>query len=141
MPESSSVVFAELINWTRGKCMPTSEAAAVSIAGRSSETEPQFAAEGLACLSRMAGRYIWWKTPDEAMLYPARVAAQVMNLGDYGDVVEMVEVLGEDTLRAVLRQAEAGQLNERSWHYWHYRLGLAEFGSIPVPPMPVRKVE
>jgi len=75
------------------------------------------------------------------MLYPARVAAQVMNLGDYGDVVEMVEVLGEDTLRAVLRQAEAGQLNERSWHYWHYRLGLAEFGSIPVPPMPVRKVE
>ena len=73
------------------------------------------------------------------MEYPDRVAAQVMNLGDWQDVVDMVDVVGEDYLRGVLVRAEAGQLNERSWHYWHYRLGLAEYENKPVPPMPVRK--
>lgn len=96
-------------------------------------------AEGLACLRSLAGRYLWWKTPEEAMEYPSRIAAQVMNLGDWPDVVAMVEATGEEYLRWVLRHAEAGQLNERSWHYWHYRLGLAELGKLPVPPMPVRK--
>ena len=92
-----------------------------------------------ACLRRLAARYVWWKSPDEAMHFPDRVAAQVMNIGDWKDVVELVEAAGEDYLRRVLKNAEAGQLNERSWHYWHYRLGLAEFGVRPVPPMPVRK--
>jgi hypothetical protein len=74
------------------------------------------------------------------MQFPDRVAAQVMNLGDWDDVFELVETAGEDYLRRVLQSAEIGQLNERSWHYWHYRLGLAEYGVRPVPPMPVRKL-
>lgn len=94
---------------------------------------------GLACLRSLAARYVWWKTPDEAMKFPDRVAAQVMNLGTFDDLTEMVEAVGEDYLRGVLERAEAGQLDARSWHYWHYRLGLAEYGSRPVPPMPVRK--
>lgn len=73
------------------------------------------------------------------MLYPDRVAAQVMNLGAFEDLTTMVEAAGEDYLRGVLSRAEVGQLNPRSWHYWHYRLGLAEYGRVPVPPMPVRK--
>ena len=28
-------------------------------------------------LRGLAAKYIWWKTPDEAMLYPERVVAQV----------------------------------------------------------------
>jgi hypothetical protein len=47
--------------------------------------------------------------------------------------------LGENTLQAVLARAEAGQFNERSWHYWHYRLGLARPGAVP--PLPVRRIE
>jgi len=94
----------------------------------------------LACLRRLAPRYIWWKAPDEAMRFPDRVAAQVMNIGDWNDVIELVDVMGEDYLRNILQHAEAGQLNERSWHYWHYRLGLAEYGVKPVPPMPARKI-
>lgn len=90
-------------------------------------------------LLALAARYVWWKTPEEAMMYPGRVVAQVMNLGDWEDVVAMSEATGEDYLREVLTHAEAGQFNLRSWHYWHYRLGLAEFGHLPVPPMPVRK--
>jgi hypothetical protein len=55
-------------------------------------------------------------------------------------LTELADVAGEDYLRGVLQNAEAGQLNARSWHYWHYRLGLAEYGARPVPPMPVRKM-
>lgn len=96
-------------------------------------------AEGLACLHELASRYVWWKTAAEAMDYPDRVAAQVMNLGTIDDLTKMSEAVGEDYLRSVLNRAEAGQLNARSWHYWHYRLGLAQYGSKPVPQMPVRR--
>jgi hypothetical protein len=104
-----------------------------------SEPRPQPTAQALACLRKQAARYVWWKTPEAAMEFPGRVAAQVMNLGDYQDVVEVIEAAGEDYLRDVLENAEAGQLDARSWHYWHYRLGLAEYGKKPVPPMPERK--
>jgi len=100
---------------------------------------PQLSQEALACLRTLAARYIWWKTPEQAILYPDRIAAQVMNLGTWEDLTAMVETTGEEYLRGVLSRAEAGQLNPRSWHYWHYRLGLADFGRVPVPPLPVRR--
>ena len=103
--------------------------------------DAQLPPRALECLRRLASRYIWWKTPEEAMQFPDRVAAQVMNIGDWDDVLELIETAGEDYLRAILQHAEAGQLNARSWHYWHYRLSLAEYGVRPVPPMPVRKIE
>jgi len=93
-----------------------------------------------ARMRRWAATYIWWKTPEEALDYPDRLLAQVMNLGDYADVQEMVEALGTDRLIAVLRRAEIGWFNARSWHYWHYRLGLAR-EERDIPPMPTRRVE
>jgi hypothetical protein len=89
-----------------------------------------------ALLGGFARKYIWWITPTEALEYPARIVAQVMNLGEFNDARRLVEALGENTLRAVLAQAEAGQFNE---HYWHYRLGLARPGAVP--PLPVRRIE
>ena len=91
-----------------------------------------------ALLLELARRYIWWLTPEEAMDYPARVVAQVMNIGIFQDAARLADSVGDDGLRAVLRQAEAGQFNARSWHYWHYRLGLAEPGQVP--PLPVRHI-
>ncbi len=105
-----------------------------------SNVDSNLSSRARACLEHLAARYVWWKTPEEAMQFPDRVAAQVMNLGDWDDVVTMVDTLGEDYLRGVLQHAEVGQLDARSWHYWHYRLGLAEYGKRPVPPMPVRKL-
>ena len=102
-------------------------------------TRRQPTAEALACLRRLASTYVWWKTPDEAMLFPDRVAAQVMSLGAWEDLTDLVESTGEGYLRGVLMDAEAGQFDARSWYYWHYRLGLAEYGSKPVPAMPIRK--
>jgi len=70
---------------------------------------------------------------------PEQVIAQVMNIGDYADVQSLVSQLGEEVLRKVLVQAQAGQFNERSWTYWHYRLGLSSLEQIP--PLPVRSFE
>jgi hypothetical protein len=87
-------------------------------------------------LKRFAGKYVWWKTPDEAVTMPQRVIAQVMNIGDYDDVQALAKQVGDDVLRDVLMHAEAGQFNARSWAYWHYRLGLS--GIDHVPKLPAR---
>jgi hypothetical protein len=59
-----------------------------------------------------------------------------MDIGDYADVQLLSDRIGEATLREVLRTIEAGQLNARSWAYWHYRLGVCEPGEVP--PLPAR---
>ena len=81
--------------------------------------------------------YIWWKTPQDALKYPDRLIAQVMNIGTFEDVCRLIELVGESALLQVLQHAEAGQFNERSWAYWHYR--LTDIGVGQVPPMPVRR--
>jgi hypothetical protein len=93
------------------------------------DTEPN------ALLQRLAARYVWWKTPAEALRYPERIIAQVMDIGDYEDVLELVNQVGEETLRRVLIEAEIGQFSARSWTYWHYRLGLTPPDQA-VPPLP-----
>lgn len=96
--------------------------------------------EGLdpTILRDLAAKYIWWKSPEEAIEMPERVIAQVMNIGTFEDVQRLAEKVGDDCLRGVLAHAEVGQFNERSWSYWHYRLGLAR--PDEVPPMPTRKL-
>ncbi len=88
-------------------------------------------------LKPLASKYIWWKTPEEAVAMPERVIAQVMNIGDYLDVQSLVSQVGNEVLRQVLAHAEAGQFNERSWAYWHYRLDLSSVDHAP--PLPVRR--
>ena len=68
---------------------------------------------------------------------PERVIAQVMNIGDYADVQTLAAQIGDEVLRNVLTHAEAGQFNQRSWAYWHYRLGLADVDQVPA--LPTRK--
>lgn len=89
-------------------------------------------------LRRLAAKYIWWKTPDEAARQPERVVAQVMEMGDYDDVQWLAIRFGDDYLREVITHAEIGWFTERSWAYWHYRLGLSRSGQIP--DMPRRRV-
>lgn len=87
-----------------------------------------------ATVKDLARKYLWWKTPAEAARMPERLVAQVMNLGDYEDVQQVARALGEDYLREVVKNAEAGQFDERSWSYWNYRLGLARPGKVPPAP-------
>ncbi len=85
-------------------------------------------------LRRLASKYIWWQSPEEAIARPKRIIAQVMNMGDYGDVQIIAHLLGDEGLREVLLYGEPGQFNERSWAYWHYRLGLCEVDCVPALP-------
>ncbi|HEX3821753.1 MAG TPA: hypothetical protein VHW45_15575 [Candidatus Sulfotelmatobacter sp.] len=87
-------------------------------------------------MKELARKYVWWKSPDEALRAPQRIIAQVMNVGDYDDVQMLANHLGPEALREALNHAEAGQFDKRSWTYWHYRLGLAELGEVP--PVPSR---
>lgn len=88
----------------------------------------------LSLLIRLASKYIWWQTAEEAVSMPERVIAQVMNIGDYRDVQALAEEIGDLRLQAVLKKAEAGQFSPRSWAYWHYRLKAAAFGEVPELP-------
>lgn len=85
----------------------------------------------------MARKYVWWLTPNEAVISPQRIIAQVMNIGDYADAQFMAVRLGDGSLRDALAHAQAGQFSPKSWHYWHYRLGLSELGQVPA--LPVRR--
>lgn len=93
----------------------------------------------LQALKPLAGKYIWWKSPDEALAMPQRVIAQVMNIGDYEDVQIVEKLLGQEPLRQALAAAQAGQFSPRSWAYWHYRLGLRS--DQAVPSLPVRSFD
>jgi hypothetical protein len=93
-------------------------------------------ADILACYAQ---KYIWWKTPDEAVRFPRRVIAQVMDIGDYDDVLLLHAAIGDRALIDALAHAEVGQFSPRSWTYWHYRLGLAAVDAVP--PMPQRRFE
>ena len=86
----------------------------------------------------LAKRYVWWLSPEEALEYPQRVIARIMDVGTFEDIHELVAIVGEDSLRQALQNAEAGQFRPRSWSYWQYLLnGLAD---DTLPPMPVRRV-
>lgn len=85
-------------------------------------------------LKPWARKYVWWETPDDAARRPLRVIAQVMNIGDYADVQTLIGEVGESVFKQAIANAEPGQFNDRSWAYWHYRLGLAEPGCVPPTP-------
>ncbi|MBQ3170941.1 MAG: hypothetical protein IJB53_03365 [Mailhella sp.] len=82
-------------------------------------------------------RYIWWQTPEEALKRPDLLIAQVMNIGIYADICKMIAIVGNEPLITVLHNAEAGQFDQMSWDYWHYRLTDVEVGKVP--PLPQRR--
>ena len=67
-------------------------------------------------------RYIWWQTPEEALVRPQRVLARVMDLGVWEDWIRMAELFPPDALADILDDAEIGQFSARSWSFWHCRL-------------------
>lgn len=85
-------------------------------------------------LRGMARKYVWWLSPADALKRPHLVAAQVMDLGDYDDVVRMESALGRQALAVALREAGPGRFSAPSWAFWHYRLGLVRPGRVPPPP-------
>ena len=95
----------------------------------------------LDLLKQMAKIYIWWKTPDEAIKYPNRIIAQVMDIGDWYDVEKLLQAFGKERFKEILQSAEVGQFSPKSWNFWHLQLKLSVYGVTPVPDLPVRRFE
>lgn len=84
-------------------------------------------------LEELARRYVWWKSPRDALARRDHFLCQLMQLGTGDDVRAARAALGDDAFRAALRAAPAGVLDARSWNYWHLLL----FGQAP-PAQPER---
>jgi len=91
-------------------------------------------------LRDMAVRFFWWQSPEEVFMYPRRFVARIMDLGGFADYAAIERHFGVDEMREAVVKAEPGWFRERSWYFWHYRLGLTSPGEEP-PPMPERKYE
>ena len=85
-----------------------------------------------------AKKYLWWQTPEEAVVHPERVLAAAMNIGSLEDYQALYRVFGAETLTAVLEKRVPGWFSARSWSFWHRVLDLVPL-SEPVPPPPVRE--
>lgn len=83
-----------------------------------------------------AKKYLWWVSPEEAIMDQGRLVAQVMNIGTFEDVRYLEDRLGEDYLASILKTAKPGYFQEKPWTYWHHRLGVAR--DWTVPPLPRR---
>ena len=81
----------------------------------------------------MARKYVWWQPSDRTLADRRLFLAQVMTLGSVADVRWLLSLIPEKDLRGVLRDPPAGVFNDRSWRFWHLRLGC-----VPVPELPVR---
>ena len=86
----------------------------------------------------LARKYIWWQSPEYTLRDRHRLISQIMNIGTHTDVEALRAALGDDTFKHVLQTARAGEFSERSWHYWHLILELAEQHAIP--GLPERKL-
>ena len=81
----------------------------------------------------LARRYVWWKTPEEALQARTHFLCQLMQLGTDEDLRLARHLLGDDAFRDALRDAPPGILDARSWNFWH----LVLFHHPP-PPAPAR---
>lgn len=84
----------------------------------------------------MAQRVVWFKDPADALADPIHFLAHVMTYGTMEDLRAIAGVVGDEDFREALERAPAGVFDGRSWAYWNSKMGR-----VPVPPLPVRRIE
>lgn len=81
----------------------------------------------------LAKRYVWWESPVWACQHPVILLANIMNLGSWEAWQQLHQLINDDYLREVLKNAPAGYFSQRSWDYWHCKLDV-----LPIPSLPQR---
>jgi hypothetical protein len=66
-------------------------------------------------LEQFRRKYLWWIPVDGHPFSEDRVIAQTMNLGTYDDILLLENAVGQTHLVEIMRGAEPGWLNDRSW--------------------------
>jgi hypothetical protein len=73
---------------------------------------------------RLAAKYVWWSPPDIVLSEGvSRLVANVMEMGTWEDASTLIECVGTDLFREILKYPPAGVVSNRSLAFWHYRLG------------------
>ena len=84
-------------------------------------------------LLNIAPRIIWFEPAKAALADPIRFLAYLMTYGTVEEIKVVKRYADLDDFREALEHAPPGIMDERSWAYWHIKLGR-----YPVPPMPQR---
>jgi hypothetical protein len=88
-----------------------------------------------ASLAAVARRVCWWEDAATTLANTPLFLCRVMVFGTWDDACLALEHYGEEAFRRALGAAPPGLFDPRSWHYWHYRLGV-----LPVPDLPQRVI-
>ena len=86
-------------------------------------------------LAWIARRVCWWQPAEATLENTPFFLARVMVFGTWEDICLVLETYAEGSFREALQSAPGGLFDNRSWHYWHHRLGIT-----PVPPLPQRSI-
>jgi hypothetical protein len=92
-------------------------------------------AQASDALRAIARKLLWWKTEEEALANPYRLACQIMTLGTWEETLFARAEMTDELFKAALRRAPPGVMDARSWNYWHL-----VFEMVPVPPLPSRQI-
>jgi hypothetical protein len=84
--------------------------------------------------SELERKYFWWEPVGSQPRSDARILAQAMNLASFEDVRRLETIVGTDRLAEIMRIAQPGWLNDKSWEFWRGRLSLATGQAIPEEP-------
>lgn len=82
-------------------------------------------------LAYLARKYVWWEPADWAFHHSEVFLSNVMNLGDWEDIELLQKVVSKKMLKELLKKRPIGVFNQRSWDYWHAKLGLGQAPSLP----------
>lgn len=84
--------------------------------------------------AELESKYFWWEPVGSQPRSDARILAQAMEFASYADIRRLERTVGQQTLAAVMRQAQPGWFSERSWEFWRGRLSRQAGESIPDEP-------
>ena len=82
-------------------------------------------------LKAVAKKVVWFQTAEETLRNPDQFLAHVMRYGDVDDWLIAEQHYQKEDFKAVLRKPPSGVFDERSWYFWHLRLGLEHVGPLP----------
>ncbi|MFL5121834.1 MAG: hypothetical protein ACJ8C8_15410, partial [Microvirga sp.] len=87
-------------------------------------------------IETLGRKYMWWPPTGDRPHPPARIIAQVMNLGTYDDIRRLESAVPPERLAEVMRDAQPGWFSARSWEFWRGRLSAC---GLTVPDEPPRR--
>lgn len=83
----------------------------------------QTATANAAAAELLAARYVWWQPVTETLAERRKLLRAIMRLGTAADYVVARDLFGEAAFEEALRTAGPGDLDARSWYFWHRHFG------------------